>query len=55
MPRIGIDAPLSIAVMMKDGRIIRLNAITKWNIAVWLNRLTRADEIANDLTERLAR
>jgi hypothetical protein len=44
-----------IRVMRKDGRIITLNAITKWNIAVWLNRLTRADEIANELNERLAR
>ena len=41
--------------MLKDGRIVWLNAITKWNIAVWLNRVTRADEIANELNERLAR
>ena len=44
-----------IRVMMKDGRIIWLNAITKWNIAAWLNRLTRADEIAEELNEGLAR
>jgi hypothetical protein len=46
---------LGIRVMMRDGRIIWLNAITKWNIAAWLNRLTRADEIADELNDRLAR
>jgi Bacterial PH domain len=44
-----------IRVMMKDGRSVTLNAIQKWNIAAWLNRLTRADKIANELNERLAR
>ena len=46
---------LGIRVITKDGHVIWLNAIQKWNIAVWLNRLTRADETANELTERLAR
>jgi Bacterial PH domain len=44
-----------IRVMMKDGRIVTLNATQKQTIAVWLHRLTRADKIANELNERLAR
>jgi hypothetical protein len=31
-----------IQVRMKDGRTVWLNAIQKWNISAWLNRLTRA-------------
>ncbi len=44
-----------IRVKMKHGRTIPLNAIQKWNISAWLNRLTRADEIAKELNGRLAR
>jgi hypothetical protein len=44
-----------IRMMMKDGRSVWLNAIQKWNISAWLNRFTRADEIANELNEHLAR
>jgi hypothetical protein len=44
-----------IGVKLKDGRTVGLNAIQKWNISAWLNRLTRADEIAEELNERLAR
>jgi hypothetical protein len=44
-----------IRVKMKDGHTILLNAIQKWNISAWLRRLTRADEIAEELNERLAR
>jgi hypothetical protein len=43
-----------IQVKMKDGRIVWLNAIQKWNISASLNRLTRADEIAEELNGRLA-
>jgi hypothetical protein len=44
-----------IRAIMKDGRIVSLNAVQKWNLAVWLHRLTRADVIANELNERRAR
>lgn len=44
-----------IRVIRKDGRIATLNAIQKWNIAVWLYRPTRADKITNELNERLGR
>jgi hypothetical protein len=43
-----------IQVKMKDGRTVWLNAIQKWNISASLNRLTRADEIAEELNGRLA-
>jgi hypothetical protein len=43
-----------IRAIMKDGRIVSLNAVQKWNLAVWLHRLTRADVIANELNERRA-
>jgi hypothetical protein len=42
-----------IQVITKDGNVISLNAIQKWNIWVWLHRFTRADQIANELNERL--
>jgi hypothetical protein len=44
-----------IQVKMKDGRTVWLNAIQKWNISAWLNRLTRADDITEELNGRLAR
>jgi hypothetical protein len=43
-----------IQVNLKDGHVKWLNAVQKWNIAVWLNRHTRADKIADELTGRLA-
>jgi Bacterial PH domain len=43
-----------IVVVTKDGRVIRLNALQKSNLARWLNMRVRADRIANQLNAQLS-
>jgi hypothetical protein len=42
-----------IAVVTKGGRVVRLNALQKANVASWLNLRVRADNIASELNARL--
>jgi Bacterial PH domain len=43
-----------IVVVTEGGRVIRLNALQKSNLAKWLNLRVRADNIASELNARLA-
>ena len=42
-----------ILAVTKDGRVIRLNALQKSNVASWLNLRVRADNIASELNAEL--
>jgi len=42
-----------IVVVTKGGRVIRLNALQKSNLAKWLNLRVRADNIASELNAKL--
>jgi spore maturation protein SpmB len=42
-----------IVVVTKGGRVIRLNALQKSNLAQWLNLRVRADNIASELNAKL--
>jgi hypothetical protein len=42
-----------IAVVTKGGRVVRLNALQKSNLASWLNLRVRADTIASELNAQL--
>jgi hypothetical protein len=42
-----------IAVVTKGGRVVRLNALQKSNVASWLNLRVRADNIADELNAQL--
>lgn len=42
-----------IAAILRDGSIVRLNAVQKSNLARWLNEPTRADGITDELNARL--
>jgi hypothetical protein len=42
-----------ILAVTKSGRVIRLNALQKSNLASWLNLRVRADNIASDLNAQL--
>jgi hypothetical protein len=42
-----------ILAVTKDGRVIRLNALQKSNVASWLNLRVRADNIASELNAQL--
>ena len=42
-----------IVAVTKSGRVIRLNAVAKSNLASWLNLRVRADNIASELNAHL--